>query len=270
MEWMLNVVLFAVAVFMMYRVILLNGRNKKARAVIDIVNSVDDIQLFHEKTEAMINGKDHEFSVKAQVLKLWGMAYHNQYRNFDEVLDQTDVDALIGVKKGRTDIEQNEDTFFYLYLAIGNILEGNRRRDLRKRIDEKMKKYEDRLQNQFVCQLHHAVTDFYDHEGDRGMAFFKAVLDGDYGQYRYSKSLIGLYKSIAVSHLAVLYKEDGKMDQFEECVPYVENFMEYGVGKRWLKTLKLTLPKKEEKTEDSDKETFTITSSSAEKAKKAE
>ena len=52
------------------------------------------------------------------------------------------------------------------------------------------------------------------------------------------------------------------MDQFEECVPYVENFMEYGVGKRWLKTLKLTLPKKEEKTEDSDKETFTITSSS--------
>ena len=136
MEWMMNVVLFAVAVFMMYRVIMLNGRNKKAKAVIDIVNSVEDVQLFHEKTEAMINGKDQEFSVKAQVLKLWGMAYHNQYRNFDEVLDQIDVDAVIKVKRGRTDIEQNEDTFFYLYLAIGNILEGNRRRDLRKRIDE--------------------------------------------------------------------------------------------------------------------------------------
>ena len=270
MEWMMNIVLFGVAVFMMYRVIMLNGRNKKAKAIIDIVNSVDDIQLFREKSEAMINGKDHEFSQKAQVLKLWGMAYHNQYRDFDEVLAQIDVDALIGQKRGKIDIEQNEDTFFYLYLAIGNILEGNRRRDLRKKMDEKMKQYDEKLQNQFVCQLHHAVTDFYNHTADRGMKFFQAVLDGDYGQYRYSRSLIGLYKSIAVSHLAVLYKEDGKMEKFEECVPYVENFMEYGVGKRWLKTLKLTLPKKEEKTEDSDRETFTITAQSAEKAKQAE
>ena len=270
MEWILNVVLFIAALFMMYRVIMLNGRNKKAKAIVAIVNCVDDPQLFYSKADEMIQGKDHEFSVKAQVLKLWGMAYHNRLDSFEKTLKEIDVDALIGEKRGRVDIEPNEDSFFYLYLAIGNILEGNRRRDLRKKLDEKMMKYEDRLQNQFVCQLHHAVTDFYDHKRDRGMTFFRAVLDGDYGQYRYSKSLIGLYKSIAVSHLAVLYKEDGKMDQFEECIPYVENFMEYGVGKRWLKTLKLTLPKKEEKTEESDKETFTITSQSAEKAKKAE
>ena len=270
MEWILNVVLFIAALFMMYRVIMLNGRNKKAKAIVAIVNCVDDPQLFYSKADEMIQGKDHEFSVKAQVLKLWGMAYHNRLDSFEKTLKEIDVDALIGEKRGRVDIEPNEDSFFYLYLAIGNILEGLKRKDLRRKLDEKMNKYAYLLQEQFVYQLSSAVNAFYDHHSDRGLSFFEDVLDGNYGQYAYSKTLIGLYKSIAVSHLAVLYKEAGNTEKYEECIPYVENFMEYGVGKRWMKVLKLSLPKKEDKSEKADQETFTITSDSASKVKKAE
>lgn len=270
MDLLLNIVLFGIAVLMAVKVMLMGQRNKKAKKIIDIVNSVDDKDAFYKMADEMINGKDAEFSNKAKVLKLWGMAYHNDLKHFEEVMDDIDVDVLIDNRKGKNKIEANEDSFFYLYLAIGNMLEGLKRRDIRKKLDEKMSAYDERLSDTFVFQLHEAVNSFYDHTGDRGQAFYERILEGDYPGVRYSKSLIGLYKSIATAHLAVLYREAKNTEKFEECVPYVENFMEYGVGRRWLKVIHLTLPKKETKPEDQDKEVFTITEESAKKAKSAE
>lgn len=270
MDILINIVLFAIAVLMFVKVLLMGQRNKKAKKIIDIVNSVDDKDTFNKMADEMIHGKDIEFANKAKVLKLWGMAYHNDLKHFEEVLNDINVDVLIHERKGKDDIEQNEDSFFYLYLAIGNMLEGLKRRDIRKKLDEKMAAYSERLSDTFVYQLHEAVTDFYDHTGDRGLSFYERVLEGDYPGVRYSKSLIGLYKSISMAHLAVLYKEAKNTEKFEECVPYIENFMEYGVGKRWLKVLHLTIPKKETNPEDEDKEVFTITEESAKKAKSAE
>ncbi|MGM9941185.1 MAG: hypothetical protein ACI32N_04255 [Bulleidia sp.] len=264
MDFLINIILFAVALVMMLKVITLNKRNKKAKAVIDIVNSVDDEELFREKADAMIHGDDPEFAQKAKVLKLWGMAYHQAFRGFETLLNEIDVDALIRNRNGRADIEPDEDSFFYLYLAIPNLLEGAKRKDLRMMVDEKMKAYDQQLSSHFCNRLHEAVTKFYDHQDDRGLSFFEQVLAGDYGDYIYAKSMIGLYKSIATTHAGVLYKEAGNTEKYEECLPYIENFCEYGVGKRWLKVLKITLPKKN--VEDEDTETFRITQESAKQA----
>ena len=256
MDIIINGGLFLVAVVMLWKMMQMNKRNKKATEIIDIVNSVDDKELFLAKADKMIQGNDTEFANKAKVLKLWGMAYHNDFRNFRELLDETDVDTLITEKKGKADIQTDEDSFFYLYLAIENMLEGDHRRDLRKLLDQKMKAYDERLADQFCRNLHDAVTEFYDETGDRGLSFFEKVLSGDYGEYRYAKSMIGLYKSIANAHAAVLYKEQEKQDKYNDCLPFLENFSEYGVGKRWLKVLKLNLPEKKEENEDI--ETFNV------------
>lgn len=261
MDFLINVILFVIAVVMMVKAMTLNKRNKKGKAVIDIVNSVDDEELFRQKADAMIQGDDIEFAQKARVLKLWGMAYHHNFRGFESALNDINVDLLIREKNGRVNIEPDEDSFFYLYLAIPNLLEGAKRKDLRMKVDEKMKAYDKLLSSHFCMRLHEAVTKFYDHQDDRGLSFFEKVLDGEYGDYVYAKSMIGLYKSIATTHAGVLYKEEGNTEKYEECLPYIENFGEYGVGKRWLKALKFTLPKKKE--EESDTETFRITQESA-------
>ena len=266
MDLVINGALFAIALYMVWKMLNMNKRNKKAKAIIDIVNSVDDKDVFYEKADAMIHGEDNEFANKARVLKLRGMAYHNDLKNFNEVLNEIDVDALISEEKGKGDIEQDEDSFFYLYLAIENMLEGIRRRDLRKMVDSKMQAYDEKLSDQFCKNLHDALTSFYDETGDRGLAFYEKVLGGDYGDYRYAKSMIGLYKSIANAHAAVLYKESGNTDKYNECIPFLENFMEYGVGQRWLKVLKITFPKKEEE-KNEDIETFTITEESSKEKK---
>ena len=258
MDLVINGLLFAVALYMLWKMLNMNKRNKKAKAIIDIVNSVEDKEIFYEKADAMIHGDDIEFANKAKVVKLWGMAYHNDLKHFNEVLNDIQVDVLIGEKKGKADIEPDEDSFFYLYLAIENMLEGIKRRDLRKMIDSKMQAYDEKLNDQFCKKLHDALTSFYDETGDRGLAFYEKVLSGDYGDYRYARSMIGLYKSIANAHAAVLYKENGNTEKYNDCVPFLENFMEYGVGQRWLKVLKITLPKKEEE-KNEDIETFTMT-----------
>lgn len=258
MVLVINGLLFAVALYMLWKMLNMNKRNKKAKVIIDIVNSVEEKEIFYEKADAMIHGDDIEFSNKAKVVKLWGMAYHNDLKHFNEVLNDIQIDFLIGEKKGKADIEPDEDSFFYLYLAIENMLEGIKRRDLRKLIDSKMQAYDEKLNDQFCKNLHDALTSFYDETGDRGLAFYEKVLSGDYGDYRYARSMIGLYKSIANAHAAVLYKENGNTEKYNECVPFLENFMEYGVGQRWLKVLKITLPKKEEE-KNEDIETFTMT-----------
>ena len=58
MDIIINGGLFLVAVVMLWKMMQMNKRNKKAKEIIDIVNSVDDKELFLAKADKMIQGND--------------------------------------------------------------------------------------------------------------------------------------------------------------------------------------------------------------------
>ena len=155
-------------------------------------------------------------------------------------MNSIDVDRMMTHEKdGSVKITENEDAFFYLYLGIPNILEKDGKPDYRRKLNEKMDQYKDILKNQLVRVEAEAINQFYEKEGDQGLAFYESLLAGDYSQYQYSKSLIGLYKSIANATAAVIYKENDQTEKYEECKPMLENFAKSGIGERWMKQLGL-------------------------------
>ena len=182
-----------------------------------------------------------EFANKGRVLKLWGCAYHQDFSEFDSTLQDLDIDSLIEDKKGVKSIDTNEDSFFYLYLAIPNVLHHVGRDDLRTTMHAKLQPYEELLGNQLTKALSDQFDKYYDSVNDRGQTFFEKLLEGDYEGYIYSRTMIGIYKNLANATLYKIYQDQAKFDQLEDMKPMLEKFAETGVGKRWIQSLDITL-----------------------------
>lgn len=238
----MQIIIYLILVLMIVRMFLMSKRTNKSKKLIDVVNSVGDKEEFFENMKQFEEEMkdDNEFLNKGRAIHLWGLAFHNEFEEFDEVMNSIDVDRMMTHEKdGSVKITENEDAFFYLYLGIPNILEKDGKPDYRRKLNEKMDQYKDILKNQLVRVEAEAINQFYEKEGDQGLAFYESLLAGDYSQYQYSKSLIGLYKNIANATAAVIYKENDQTEKYEECKPMLENFAKSGIGERWMKQLGL-------------------------------
>ena len=234
-----NILLYALMAFMIFRMFTMNKAMKKNRQVISVVSRIADPDDFFTAADELIStAEDAQIVNKTKIIKLWGMVYHERYDDFVNLLNEIEIDPLISRdKKGLPSIERDEDSFFYLLLAIPNMLYGNGRNDLRKLIEEKMKAYDTMLED----QLSKAVADhcalYYDGKDDLGESFFRNVDEGDYPGYRYSKQLIGLYKNICDTMLIrILRDRDEDASEYED---FARSFSQMGVGKRWLTSLKM-------------------------------
>ncbi len=245
----MQIIIYLIFILLIVRMFLMSKRTNKSKKLIDVVNSIGDKEeFFHNMEEFEETMKDdEEFLNKGRVIKLWGYAFHNEFLDFENVLNSINVDKLMSHNKnGTVSISENEDAFFYLYLGIPNILEKDGMPLYRKQLKEKMDQYSDVLKNQLVKELGNEVNKFYENEEDKGLHFYEDLLSGNYSQYQYSKSLIGIYKSIANATAAYLYKEQGNAEKYEECKPMLENFAKSGIGERWIKQLGLEVEKEVE------------------------
>lgn len=202
---------------------------------------------------------------------LWGISYHKQYEKFRDMLASIDMNPLIENKKNGLSIDLNEDSFFYMYLGIPNILYQDKQDELRDLLKEKMQEFDEKLTGQLVREISLEINKYYTNEDDRGLAFYEKVLDGNYGQYTYSKTMIGLYKSIVNAMAARIYLDNGETEKYQAAEGMVKDFDESGVGHRWLQSLDIHFATPSEdgpdqNAEDNDKETFEITNESAKKA----
>jgi len=247
-----NIVLYIILAVMLVRTFLLSKRNKKNQELMLLVRELDDEQSFFDKIDEYINTiDDAEFAEKAKVIRLWGVCFHGRYERFEKALDSLQLEPIVSSKNGRS-ITPNEDSFFYLCLAIPQqLLVDGRNEDL-ELLKEKMSSISDLLDGQLVEAINEQLEPFYTKTGDRGRAFFEKVMDGDYGEYTYSKNLIGLYKDIICVMLAKLYEEEGNTEKYEEVLPTVQSFMDSRVGNKWVKGvgLNIELPKDEEEESD--------------------
>ena len=122
---------FAIA-YLVIKMFISSKRNGKNKMIIDTVRLINEKDMFFNRVDQLISTvNDPEFANKGRVLKLWGCAYHQDFSEFDSTLQELDIDSLIEDKKGVKSIDTNEDSFFYLYLAIPNVLHHVGRDDLR-------------------------------------------------------------------------------------------------------------------------------------------
>ena len=232
---------FAIA-YLVIKMFISSKRNGKNKMIIDAVRLINEKDMFFNRVDQLISTvNDPEFANKGRVLKLWGCAYHQDFSEFDSTLQELDIDSLIEDKKGVKSIDTNEDSFFYLYLAIPNVLHHVGRDDLRKTMHAKLQPYEEILENQLSKVLSDQLDKYYDSVDDRGQTFFEKLLEGDYEGYIYSRTMIGIYKNLANATLYKIYQDQAKFEQLEEMKPMLEQFAQTGVGKRWIQSLDITL-----------------------------
>jgi hypothetical protein len=270
---LINIMLYGVIAVMIVNIIITSKSQKKRKGLIELVNTIKDQDLFFEKADAIIeaNQDDAEILNKARVLTLWGIAYHKKYERFDEALNAIELDKLIAVKKGAASIDMNEDSFFYMYLGIPNFLYADQKMDLYQKMEEKMQSLDEELKGQLVREIAKETDKYYKNTDDRGLTFYEKVLDGNYGEYTYSKTMIGLYKSIVNANAARIYLDRGDTEKYQTTVEMLRDFDQSGVGHRWLASLDLKVENEQPEDEegpssDENNETFQITEDSAKQA----
>ena len=247
----INILMYILMIYLMFRMFGLSKRNKKNQELVRMVNTIEDPDNFFDNCDEYINTiQDTVFENKARIIKMFGMVYHHRYDGFEEVLDDVDIDALFNPKDGT--IKENEDSFFYMYLAIPNLLYAAGDDERREMLRRKMEPYAERLRTQLCCAISENCEKYYTGTDDRGEAFYRKVIDGEYGGFSYSKSLIGLYKMICNAMLIKIYGERG--DDTEEFKELNLAFAGTGIGKRWMRAIGLEIPVIETETEEDETE----------------
>ena len=256
MSLILNLLLIAFSVYMFYRVFQLSGRGRLNKEMLKILDKMDDRDAFFANADEFINvSKDPEYGQKVRVLRLWGDVFYERDEEFKEHLEDLNIDILLQPTKKNQGFANNEDSFFYLYMAIPNRLNYRGRNDLRRLHEEKIAAYAEVNGDTLLKAIHDENRKFYDRTDDRGQAFIKQLLAGEYAGYRYSKQLIGLYKNCEEAILAAQYRDEGNMEGYEECLKDIHNFAtNTRLGMRWLKELHIELPKEEEEPEETETE----------------
>ena len=252
-----NVLLYAVMVFMVIRMIMMNKNVNRRRKVINVINQIQDEQAFYAAANEVINTvNDPIIETKTRIIRLWGMVYHKNLDRFEEELNDINIRTLFLNKNGNVTIEADEDSFFYLLLSLPNMLYGMDRVDLIDKIYEKVNEHENVLSNQLIKALGDHCNLFYHQKDDLGEAFFRKIDEGDYPGYRYSKQLIGVYKNICDTMLCKILAD--RNEDYSEFEIYAENFAKMGVGRRWIEVLGLDIKAPsdeiEEETENTEEE----------------
>ncbi len=236
--------MIALVFYMFYRVFFLQKRNKLNNKLLNILGKIEEPdEFFKEADEFIATEKNQEFITKIKVLRLWADAIYEKYDQFDEHLNSIDYQNVMVDSKGKDIIKMNEDTFFYLLVAIPNRLYLNEKQELIKLLDEKMTDVPDDL---LLKEIHKNAMKLYMNQEDYGQQFFENVLNGEYAGYAYSKQLIGMYKSCITCYLAKIALIKNDTEKFATYEDDLRTFSESHLGTRMLKEMRIQLEEKVE------------------------
>ncbi len=254
MPKLFSYIMWALVIYFMIRIILLSQKNGKTKGLIEVIRFVDDENQFNDRIIALedqFRDKNVEFFQKTQVLKLWGAANHGRITSFSSVLEKLQPEKLIQHNKG-TSIGENEDSFFYLYISIPNILYGQNQLELMEELFQKLSSISEQLSSEMVVQLGLQAKKYYQGQEDFGKSFYQSILEGDYETLTYSKNMISVYKSVCSSLLAKIAQEENDIEGLKAQMETVNHFNTLGVGQRFLNHLSFQMPKEEVKEESSE------------------
>lgn len=248
------IVLIFLIFYMIYSNIGLGKRAKKSRDMNRIFQNFNDKeQLFDELKEAIESERDPVYACKYKIIQMWAAAYHGEDEIFRDTLNNLDIQPLLSNGKKNT-ISDHEDSFFYLCMATPNRLYYAERMDLMDEYYEKISQYDEIFEHYLFHEIGKALKKYYYRQEDLGRSMYEKMDSGDYGEFRYNKQLIGIYKNISSSMLAGIALQQNDEELFEEQVPWLKSFSSSNLGQRWLKEVGIVLPEDEEEDIDESEE----------------
>lgn len=194
----LMIILLAYIIYRNYQMIKVFKKNKK------YIDCYQSLLRYEDDAPAKIDAflaeqKDEEYISKAKVLKLY-----QQIRNDESYLDtlnELDLRAIF-FQKGKVSkqkVSLNADVFVWLYLILA-IARKKSKFDVMDVMKEKIEALS--LDNRLEVKETRAILDALYETGDGGAAFLNDILEGNYIEYEYDKSLISLFKRFAAATLA--------------------------------------------------------------------
>lgn len=246
-------VLYAILIYMIVRMFAMRRTNQKMNKVIELVKLLEDENAFMEKADGYIqNASGDEERTKFQILKLWGICYHGRYDEYTDMLSEIHPEYLLGTKNS------NDDSFFYLFLAIPNILQAAGKWEELDAVITKTDEHRNVFEKRLDYQIAENCILYYKNEKDRGFSFFEAVMEGSYEEYSYNRQLIGLYKQTVASMLVGQYEERGDREHYDEMKSIADEFRETRIGEMWISNLsgdqKKEIQPEEEKTAEESRD----------------
>ncbi len=228
--------------WMIFSIISMQKRNSKNKKMLDILSKFDDRDTFFEQADEYISTeKDAEYNTKLQVLRLWGYTFYEEDEKFREQLEALDLNPIL-FKGNKSNFSSNEDSFFYLFVAIPNRLYYRNRDDLRQLMTEKMAAYDSALSDTMLKAINEAAARFYTKTEDCGKEFFRILVNGEYSGMRYSKQLIGLYKQTAEIFLSKMAQDENDEETFKGYLDDLKSFSQTRLGGRLIKEIGVVLP----------------------------
>lgn len=243
MNSLLKFTLIMMVIYILTQVFFIKKGNSQGKYLSDMLHVFnDEEQFFTTAAEALQNEKNPEVLEKIKLLKAWGEAFYKRFDDYKETIHSVNVECLVTDGK-RSKVKLNEDALFYLHLIIPNHLYGEKRMDLVEDIYAISSKYEKETKDMLTYQIGMANLKFYKNEGDMGQQLFEEILEGDYGQYTYSKDLIGVYKSMVTATLAAIYRKKGQTEKYYGLKNDLEFFANMPLGIRWIEEVGIPVPK---------------------------
>ncbi|MBE6121832.1 MAG: hypothetical protein E7190_03880 [Erysipelotrichaceae bacterium] len=245
------IVLIFLIFYMIYSNIGLGKRAQKSRDLNRVLQNFNDKeQLFSDLKEVIESERDPVYVCKYKIIQMWAAAYHGEDEIFHDTLHSLDIQPLLTNGKKNT-IGEHEDSFFYLCMATPNRLYYAERMDLMDEYYAEISKYDEIFEPYLFHELGKALKKYYYKQEDLGRSMYEKMDSGDYGEFRYSKQLIGIYKNISSTMMAGIALQQNDEELFEEQVPWLKSFSSSNLGQRWLKEVGIVLPEdEEEETED--------------------
>lgn len=240
MSTAINIILGLFVIYMVINIMLLSKRNNKNRRLLTLFDNFDNENVFFKVCDEYLDSiKDDEFITKGKILKIWAKIYYNQYDEVESLINELDLKTLCNQKSKRNNgLDLNEDSFYYLYVAIPNLLYANERLDLIEVLHNKLKEIEDICANRFIKVIGDNCYKYYKKTDDLGRTFFEKVRNLEYDGYAYSKQLIALFKNICTTMLARIYLDENN-EKYDELKADIKEFYKTKAGTRMINELKI-------------------------------
>ncbi len=236
----MQILLYILMLFLIFRLFAQRRQNVNMSKFIELVKLVNNEEEFLRKSQEEIDASEtDEERTKFQVLRLWGIAQHARYDefDFDGLLQDIELKYLFENSK-----MNNDDTLFYFFLAIPNILYRDQETEKMAAMFDKMEDYLPQFENRLDYEIGKANREFYEGDQEKAVVFYEKVMEGDYGEYTYSKQLIGLYKETVAIMLLKYYQDNGNDEKFKEYESLGAEYYTTRIGGNMIKNINLVIP----------------------------